>query len=78
MPIQVTPKAVMRPKAQRREQGEHNGDDAGQRQVGDVHIVGLQGEIGNRDAHRIGNGGDRKINLGGQNHIGEPHRDDRR
>ena len=53
-----------------------DGDPALHRHVGDVHVIRLDGEIGDRDADRIGDRRHRQVDLGGQDHIGEAHRDD--
>ena len=76
MPILVTPKAVTPPSARQVEIAEDDGEAAGERNIGDVHARILEREEGDDDAGRIGDAGDAKIDLGGENDEGEADRDD--
>src|SRR5260221_2239189 len=61
-------------------QRQHDGERAGKRQVGDVDAGILEGEEGDDDAGRVGDGGDAEIDLGAQDDEGEAdgdHRGDR-
>ena len=74
--MMVMPKAVTRPKAKRRSKREDDGDPALHGNIGDVHVVRLDGEIGHRDAYGIGDRRNRQIDLGREDDEGEAHRDD--
>ena len=77
MPIRVTPKAVIETEPAAGHQGEDDRERADRRQIGDVHVIGLQREEGQHDRRRIGDGGDAEVDLGGQNDEGQADRDDR-
>ena len=49
---------------------------SGHRDVGDVDVGILQREIGDRNAGDVGDGGDRQIDFGAQDHEGKTDRDD--
>ena len=57
---------------------EDDRDRAGHRQIGDVHIVGLSREVGEHDRRGVGDRGDGKVNLGGEDDEGEADSNDRR
>ena len=56
--MRVTPKAVSRPSAQQASERQNDGDRAGHRQIGDVHVVGLQREEGEHDRGGVGDRAD--------------------
>ena len=64
--------------ARAEQQSEQDRHPARQRNIGDVHIGFLQGEIGDRNARDIGDAGDRKIDLGAEDDEGQPDGDDAR
>ena len=78
MPMRVTPKAVRRPSAPHASQGQNDGDRAGHRQIGDVHVVRLQREEGEHDRGRVGDRADGEIDLGREDDEGEADGHDRR
>ena len=49
---------------------------AGHRDIGDVDVGFLRGEIGDRDARDVGDAGDRQVDLGAEDHEGEADGDD--
>jgi hypothetical protein len=57
-------------------ESQHDRRGAGQRQIGDVHIGFLRGEIGDHDAGRVRHAGDRQIDFRAQDDEGEADRDD--
>jgi len=64
MPIRVMPEAVTAPREQAARQRQHDGERAGQRQVGNVDAGILQREEGDDDTGRVGHRGDAEIDLG--------------
>ena len=73
--MRVTPKAVTSPSRNRRA-APRRSRPARHRDIGDVHIVGLQREEGQHDRGRVGHGADRKIDLGSQDDEGQADGDD--
>ena len=78
MPMTVTPERVDEAEREAGSERQQDRDRAGQRHVGDVHVGFLQREIGDHDAGGVGDRGDREVDLGAEDHEGEPDRDDRR
>ena len=77
MPMRVTPKAVRRPSAPHASQGQNDGDRAGHRQIGDVHVVGLQREEREHDRGGVGDRANGEIDLGGEDDEGQTDGHDR-
>ena len=76
--MSVTPTALIDAEREAGGEREEDRDRARQRHVGDVHVGFLQREIGDDDAGGVGDRGDREVDLGAQDHEGQPDRDDRR
>ena len=78
MPMIVTPTALTRPSEKQAASAKRIANAPGQRHVGDVHVAFLQREKGDDDAGDIGDRRDREVDLGAEDHEGQPDRDDRR
>src|SRR6202020_1054476 len=61
-----------------RQQRENDGDRAGHRQIGNVHVVRLQREEGEHDRRGVGDRAHGKVDLRRQDNEGEAHGHDRR
>ena len=72
----VSPNALTRPSRGAQRQRQQDRGPSGHRDVGDVDVGFLQREIGDRNAGDVGDGGDRQIDFGAQDHEGEADGDD--
>src|SRR5581483_10407391 len=73
---QSEPDRVDRAEDEAGNQRQGDRDRAGEPDIGDVDVVGLGGEEGDDDAGRVGDRGDRQVDLGAQDDEGEADRDD--